>query len=236
MSMTFIDDLITVPICNENGRNSGTHRVCRWAYIPVNEKNVSTYFTRKGQDFQVHGFAQCKNVIGRKFTPSTEYGKHPMVAIRTYCTPETALTNCLYYHKYGEHRCNLALDVPLDAGVYAYTDAEVITQNLAGVEPCKAETVLGVVAGYLHKSQKKKGLRVSLDSRSCKLLGSWTQLHGPSGFTCDIGEEDRLSMRMDPEDLGVHSWRMSKIWNMTYQSQVDSLNTSGHIWAGTPMH
>ena len=58
MTDTFKDDLITVPIYNENGKSIGTHRVCRWAYIPVNEKNVSTYFNRKEQDFQVHGSAQ----------------------------------------------------------------------------------------------------------------------------------------------------------------------------------
>ena len=41
---------------------------------------------------------------------------------------------------------------------------------------------------------------------------------------------------MDPGDLGVHSWRMSKIWNMTQPSQVDFLNVSEHIWSGKPMY
>ena len=45
-----------------------------------------------------------------------------------------------------------------------------------------------------------------------------------------------MSMRMDPGDLGVHSWRMSKIWNMDHPSQADFLNESGHIWAGKPMY
>ena len=113
-----------------------------------------------------------------------------MIAIRTYPTAETALVNCMYYHKYGEHRCNLALDKDLDVGVYAYTDAEIISTGLAGAEPSTADTVLGVVAGYLHKSQKKKGLKVSLDPRSCKLLGFWAQVQGPSGYPCGLGQED----------------------------------------------
>ena len=117
MTDSFKHEMITVPIENDRNKIIGTHKVCQWAYIPINENKVSNYFDRKEQNFRVHGQAQCKNAVARKFTPWQDYGKHPMIAIRTYPTAETALVNCLYYHKYGEHRCNLALDTPLDVGV-----------------------------------------------------------------------------------------------------------------------
>ena len=170
MTDSFKHTMITVPIENDRNRIIGTQKVCQWAYIPINESRVSNYFDRKEQNFRVHGHAHCKNAVGRKFEPWQDYGEHPMIAIRTYPTAETALTNCMYYHKYGEHRCNLALDKDLDVGVYAHIDAEIISNGLAGAEPATADTVLGVVAGYLHKAQKKKGLKISLDPRSCKLL------------------------------------------------------------------
>ena len=192
MTEALRDDMITVPIFSDKGRNIGMHKICRWAYVPVNQRCVSAYFSRKEQDFQVHKFAHCFNAIGRKFVPSEDYKEHPMIGVRTYANPETALTNSIYYHKYGEHRCNLACDSSLGAGVYAYTDLEIIVDNLCGTEPCKADTVIGVVAGYLHKSQKKKGIRVSLDPRSSKLLGFWTQIHGLSGFHAILEKKTRF--------------------------------------------
>ena len=98
-----------------------------------------------------------------------------MIAVRTYCTPETALVNCVYYHKYSQHRCNLALDTDLDVGVYGYTDAETTLAAISDGQTSTCQVVLGVLAGYLHKSQKKKGLKVSLDPRSCKLFGFFVE-------------------------------------------------------------
>ena len=158
-----------------------------------------------------------------------------MIAVRTYCIPETALVNCVYYHKYSQHRCNLALDTDLDVGVYGFTDAESTLASMSGGETQSQEIVLGVLAGYLHKSQKKKGIKVSLDPRSCKLLGFFAQVHVPSGAPFVLGEEDKISLRLDPEDLGVFSHRFSKIWNMSKPTEVLSLNTSGHIWAGAAL-
>ena len=50
-----------------------------------------------------------------------------------------------------------------------------------------------------------------------------------------MGEEDKISLRLDPEDLGIFCHRFSKIWNMTKPAEVLSLNTSGHIWAGNAL-
>ena len=40
-------DEIDVPIQNAKGKFCGTQKVCRWAYIPINENKVSNYFDRK---------------------------------------------------------------------------------------------------------------------------------------------------------------------------------------------
>ena len=130
-----------------------------------------------------------------------------MIAVRTYTTVETALVNCVYYHKYSEHRCNLATDQDLDVGVYGYTDIESMKNSWATTESRKQYTVFGVLCGYLFKSHKVK---VSLDPRSCKLLGFFAQVAGPSGTPFTLGEEDKISLRMDPEDLGVFSYRFGK--------------------------
>ena len=68
-----LKDVIDVPFYNATGKNLGTQSVCRWAYIPINEKRVASYFDRKEQDFREHGYAACKNVEGEKFTPSVEF-------------------------------------------------------------------------------------------------------------------------------------------------------------------
>ena len=78
------------------------------------------------------------------------------------------------------HRCNLALDTDLDVGVYGFTDAEATLASMSGGETTAQQIVLGVLAGYMYKSQKKKGIKVSLDPRSCKLLGFFAQIDGSS--------------------------------------------------------
>ena len=45
----------------------------------------------------------------------------------------------------------------------------------------------------------------------------------------------KISLRLDPDDLGVFSHRFSRIWNMTIREEAVSLTTSGHIWAGSPL-
>ena len=123
------------------------------------------------QNFKQHGHADCSNSESEKFAPWRDFGGEPMIAMRTYCIAETALVNCVYYHKYSQHRCNLALDTDLEVGVYGYTDAETTLVAISDGQTSTQQVVLGVLAGYMHKSQKKKGLKVSLDPRSCKLLG-----------------------------------------------------------------
>ena len=51
-----------------------------------------------------------------------------------------------------------------------------------------------------------------------------------------MGEEDKISLRLDPEHLGVFAHRFSKIWNMSQASEVLKLNESGHIWSGAALN
>ena len=143
-----INDEVDVPIYIAKGKQIGNHRVVRWAFIPIAERRVSNYFDRKEQDFQIHGYAQCKNDNDEKFTPSKDFGDDPMIAVRTYTSAETAVVNCVYYHKYSEHRCNLATDQDLDVGVYAYTDIEATKRSWNTLESGKQYTVFGVLCGY----------------------------------------------------------------------------------------
>ena len=45
-----------------------------------------------------------------------------------------------------------------------------------------------------------------------------------------------MSLRLDPEDLGVFSYRISKMWNMAQPADVLKLNESGHIWSGASLN
>ena len=51
-----------------------------------------------------------------------------------------------------------------------------------------------------------------------------------------LGEEDKISLRLDPQELGVLSFRSSKIWNMSKPAEVLKLNTTGRTWSGGPLH
>ena len=77
--------------------------------------------------------------------------------------------NLAYYYHYGYHRCNLAQDSELKDGVYAYVDIEDALKNIDKTKAKDRTMCIGLVSGYLKHKQNKKG-RMSLDSRSCKLL------------------------------------------------------------------
>ena len=69
--------------------------------------------------------------------------------------------------------------------------------SLADIDPMTQHAVLGVLCGYLFKSRK---MRVSLDPRSCKLLGFFAQVNGPSGIPFILGEEDEEAEGEEGED------------------------------------
>ena len=101
---TLQDDLFTFEI--EGKREI---RTSRWMMLDVNQN----YRTRNNdhiiQYHQKHGEATIK--IGtNSCIPSAQYENTPILAIRTYTAPYTAVVNLAYYFHYGSHRCNLAQD------------------------------------------------------------------------------------------------------------------------------
>ena len=90
----------------------------------------------------------------------------------------------------------------MGAGVYAYTDIMALLEPFDFNDPKTTNYVIGVVHGYLHKVGQVT-TKVSLDPRSCKLIGFFAQIHVPAGVPFTLGEEDKLSLRLGPEELGV---------------------------------
>ena len=93
----------------QRSQSTKVHRqtICRWAFIPIDEEKVSDSFDRESDNYRQHGTANCKDADGEAYYPYKEFKDEPMVVVRTYPNAQTALVNCLYYHKYGQHRCNL---------------------------------------------------------------------------------------------------------------------------------
>ena len=149
-----------------------------------------------------------------------EFPDKPILAVRTYTTADTATINHLYYQRYGYHRCNIVIDEKMGAGVYAYTDIvsllDSLNRKLAGTR----HIVIGVIYGYLHKVGTPK-TRICLDPRSCKLVGFFAQSNIPAGAPFIMGEEDKMSLRLCPDDLGVPVHRITRfgtlIRNRTFQ-------------------
>ena len=86
-----------------------------------------------------------------------------------YTNVETALINSIYYHKYGQHRCNLIFDVHLGIGIYSYTDMEALMKSLDSRNYEDKQRVIGLISGYLHQSGDEPK-RISLDPRC---LNTW---------------------------------------------------------------
>ena len=91
------------------------------------------------------------------------------------------------------------LDEKMGAGVYAYTDIVSLLNCLPRKEPMTKHAVIGVIYGYLHKVGTPR-TRICLDPRSCKLFGFFTQFQNQAGAPFIMGEEDKLSLRLGPED------------------------------------
>ena len=107
----------------------------------------------------------------------------------------------------------------MGAGVYAYTDIVSLFGGLNRKMAATRHIVIGVIYGYLHKVGTPK-TRICLDPRSCKLVGFFTQFNIPTGAPFFMGEEDKISLRLGPDDLGVPAYRMNKIWNMNRKSDA----------------
>ena len=111
------------------------------------------------------------------------------------------------------HRCNLMNDGELGEAVYCYADVDTILKKLNYNEQDDRRAVIGVVSGYLHKCSNSKG-RISLDSRSCKLLAFFAPFDTEIRLPFVMSEEDKLAMRINPMDLGAPVKWYREVCNM----------------------
>ena len=113
--------------------------------------------------------------------------------------------------------------------MYAYTDATALLNSLNRLLAPTRHVVIGVISGYLMKAGTTR-TKICLDPRSCKLLGFFTQIKTPANAPFNLGEEDKMSLQLNPDQLGVPVQLMNKIWNMFGPSSVHTLNTSHNTW------
>ena len=116
-----------------------------------------------------HGEATIKNAAEREISPLRIAPNKPMIAYRTYSDTSTAIVNLAYYYMYGSHRCSVMADNTMQAGVYAYVDAQSAINKIVRSTKDDLRMVIGVVAGWVLKHELEEG-RICLDPRSCKLL------------------------------------------------------------------
>ena len=90
--------------------------------------NVDQEFRPTKHDIEMqhhmqHGEATIKAGTS-SYIPSAQYENTPILAIRTYTAPYTAVVNLAYYFQYGSHRCNIAQDTELGSSVDCYPDVK----------------------------------------------------------------------------------------------------------------
>ena len=138
-------------------------------------------------------------------TPSTDLcnsdgTQRPIIAVRIFHGGAQQVVNDIaYYFHYAFMKCNLAQDVHLEEGVYAYIDIDTALNKLDRNNPTDRTKCIGIIEGYLKFRHDDK---VSLNPRSTKLIAvfsPWdTEIHLP--FT--LGAEDALAFRLPPHQLG----------------------------------
>ena len=94
-------------------------RTSRWMMLNVNQDFRSTKHDVEMQHHMKHGEATVK-CGSKSHIPSIEHEDTPILAIRTYIAPYTAVVNLAYYYHYGAHRCNICQDSELGSAVYCW--------------------------------------------------------------------------------------------------------------------
>ena len=90
---------------------------------------------------------------------------------------------------------------------------------------------LALVSGYLYKVQKKKE-RMSLNSRSCKLLKIFAPFDTKVELPMQLGVEDTLAFRLNQFNLGAPVQWFREICNMTdvTHTKLQRLNRNPDEW------
>ena len=168
-------------------------RTSRWMMLNVNQEFRSTKHDAEMQHHMRHGEATVK-CGSRSIIPSIQHEDTPILAIRTYTAPYTAVVNLAYYYHYGAHRCNILQDSELGSSVYCYPDVKTALNSIDVSKSGDRQICLAIVSGYLCKVQKKKE-RISLNPRSCKLLKIFAPLCTKIEVPQEMGVEDILAFR-----------------------------------------
>ena len=96
-------------------------------------------------------------------------------------------------------RCNLAQDVHLEEGVYAYVDIESAMKKLDRTNPTDRTKCIGIVEGYLKYRHDDK---ISLNPRSTKLIAVFSPWDEEIHLPFELGAEDAMAFRLPPHQLG----------------------------------
>ena len=154
-----------------------------------------------------------------------ETGEHlKVIGVRVFHGGAQAVINTVaYYYYYGYVRCNLAQDSHLAEGVYAYIDIAKALKDIDTRDSNDRTKCLGLVAGYLRKTDNSKG-RMCLDSRSCELLAVFSPCCTVIDLPFKLGAEDALAFRLPPEYLGAPLRWYRMLSNLT-SDQVQSKET-----------
>ena len=163
--------------------------------LNVDQQYRPTKHDMEMQHHMKHGEATIK--VGKNsYIPSAQYENEPIIAIRTYTAPYTAVVNLADYFQSGSHRCNLAQDTELGSAVYCYPDVKTALNTIILSHTDDRRMCLGLVSGYLYKAQNKKD-RISLDSRSCKLLKLFAPFDTEVELPMHMGSEDKLAFSLN---------------------------------------
>jgi len=205
----------------------------RWMMLDVDQSWRSSHNDKLMQYYQKHGHAVIKIPPNKACTPSIDYEKRPILAVRTYTGAYAGVINLAFYWQQGTHRCNILQDSELGAAVYCYPDMKTVIEKLELSKSWDRTMCLALVEGYLHKSQNKKN-RISLDSRSCRLLKVFAPFCTEIEVPRNIAMEDSLSLRLDPFNLGAPLLWFREICNMkdVTPSKLQRLNRNPEEWNG----
>ena len=108
--------------------------------------------------------------------------------------------NLAYYFHYGSHRCNLSQDIELGSAVYCFLDVTTALNSINLPSSEDRRMCLGLISGYMYKAQNQKG-RISLDSRSCKLLKLFAPFDTEVQLPMQLANEDELAFRLNQVNL-----------------------------------
>ena len=72
---------------------------------------------------------------------------------------------------------------------------------------------------------------MSVDPRSCRLIGFFAPVVEKVGVLFALGEADKLSFRLVPDHSGAPVGWFRDLWNMDKDANVITLNEEGTLWS-----